>query len=130
MWKIVTNQRSAAAELYALVDAGGKDEAIRSVLGERDAKTPKYFFVEGEINGRGYAFLQEGKTEKAVALFRINTELYPSSWNVWDSLGEALLKAGDVDGAKRMYEKSVALNPENGNGKEALARIAGAWATR
>jgi glyoxylase-like metal-dependent hydrolase (beta-lactamase superfamily II) len=120
IWKVVTNQRSAAAELYALFEAGSPEEAIRKVLAERDAKAPKYYFVEGEINGHGYRFLQEEKTAKAVSLFRINAELYPESWNVFDSLGEALLKSGDADGAKRMYEKSVALNPENRNGKEAL----------
>ncbi|MRR12128.1 tetratricopeptide repeat protein, partial [bacterium] len=125
IWKVVTNQSSAAAELYALVGAGSPDDAIRKVLAERDAKAPKYYFAEGEINGRGYRFLQEEKTSEAVALFRINAELYPESWNAWDSLGEALLKAGDADGAKRMYEKSVALNPENRNGKEALERLQG-----
>jgi glyoxylase-like metal-dependent hydrolase (beta-lactamase superfamily II) len=130
IWKVVTNQRSAAAELYALVGAGSPDETIRRVLAERDAKAPKYYFVEGEINGHGYRFLQEEKTPEAVALFRINAELYPESWNAWDSLGEALLKAGDPDGAKRMYEKSVALNPGNTNGKEALERLQGKATTR
>ncbi len=125
IWKTVTNQRSAAAELYTLVDAGGAEAAIRGVLAERDAKAPKYFFLEAEINGQGYRLLQEGKTEKAITLLRINTGLFPESWNVWDSFGEALLKGGDTEGAKRMYEKSIALNPDNANGREALARLRG-----
>jgi glyoxylase-like metal-dependent hydrolase (beta-lactamase superfamily II) len=130
IWKLVTNQRSAAAELYALVDAGKDEGAIRRVLAERDAKAPKYYFVEGEINGQGYRFMQEGKTAQAVTLFRLGTELFPESWNVWDSLGEALLKSGDPAGAKRMYEKSVALNPGNKNGKEALERMLGEGAAK
>lgn len=130
IWKLVTNQRSAAAELYALVEAGKEESAVRAVLAERDAKAPKYYFVEGEINGQGYRLMQEGKTAKAVTLFRIATELFPESWNVWDSLGEALLKSGDAAGAKRMYERSVALNPENRNGKEALERMRGEGAVK
>ena len=56
-------------------------------------------------------------------MFRINTKLYPDSWNVYDSLGEALLRAGDTDDAAAMYEKSLTLNPESPTGKEALKNI-------
>jgi predicted TPR repeat methyltransferase len=59
-------------------------------------------------------------------MFKINVELYPESWNAYDSLGEALLRAGDTNDAVTMYEKSLALNPENTNGKEVLAQIQGA----
>jgi hypothetical protein len=40
-------------------------------------------------------------------------------------LGEALLKSGDVPGATKAYEKSVALNPGNENSKAVLACIRG-----
>jgi tetratricopeptide (TPR) repeat protein len=63
--------------------------------------------------------------EEAVELFGINVELYPDSWNCYDSLGEALLRAGDTDEAVAMYEKSLALNPDNDNGREVLARLNG-----
>ena len=56
-------------------------------------------------------------------LFRITTELYPDSWNAYDSLGEALLQADKTEEAVKMYEKSLALNPDNANGTEVLARI-------
>ena len=56
-------------------------------------------------------------------MFTVNAELYPESWNAYDSLGEALLAADQVDEAVKMYEKSLALNPDNTNGTEVLTRI-------
>ncbi len=128
MWTCATGQESAARRLYDLIDGGSDEAAVRAVVAERSAPKPKFYFLEPEINLSGYHFLQEGKTAQAVALFRVNAELFPQSWNVYDSLGEALLAAGDAQGAVAMYEKSIALNPENRNGQEALARIRGAAA--
>ena len=56
-------------------------------------------------------------------MFKLNVELFPESWNVYDSLGEALLKAGDTEKAIKMYEKSLTLNPESKSGKDALAKL-------
>ncbi|MBI4914930.1 MAG: MBL fold metallo-hydrolase [Acidobacteria bacterium] len=123
LWSVITKQESAAGKLYELIAQGAGEEAIRQVVAERGAKQPKYYFLEVELNAQAYRFLQEEKVKEATALFRVNVELFPASWNVYDSLGEALLKAGDVPGAVGMYEKSVELNPNNQNGKDALARI-------
>ena len=68
-------------------------------------------------------FLQQNKLEEAITMLEINTELFPDSWNVYDSLGEALLRAGNTGDAAAMYEKSLRLNPENTNGEEALKNI-------
>jgi cytochrome c-type biogenesis protein CcmH/NrfG len=49
--------------------------------------------------------------------------LFPDSFNVWDSLGEAYAKSGNKEKAKECYEKSIALNPSNETGKKALAEL-------
>ena len=67
--------------------------------------------------------LQQEKVDEAVRMFRINADLYPESWNVYDSLGEALLAAGKTSDAITMYKKSIALNPQNEHGKEVLEGI-------
>jgi len=123
MWTAVTGQQSAADRLYALIDEGADAGAIREVIAARGIKPARYYYSEAALNMRGYGFLQENRTPQAVVLFKAIVELYPDSWNAYDSLGEALLSAGDTDGAIRMYEKSVELNPDNQNGKDALARI-------
>jgi glyoxylase-like metal-dependent hydrolase (beta-lactamase superfamily II) len=123
IWSVVTGLKSAAVVLFTLIDQDADEAAIRAVIADRTSESPKYFFVENEINGLGYTFLQADKVEQAVEMFRINVELFPDSWNVYDSLGEALLRAGSTDEAVAMYERSLVINPENTNGKEALAKV-------
>jgi len=52
-------------------------------------------------------------------------ELYPQSWNVYDSLAEAYMMNGDKDLAIEYYEKSLALNPNNTNGARMLQKLKG-----
>jgi len=47
----------------------------------------------------------------------------PESWNTYDSLGEAMLAAGKCEKARKLYEKSLALNPDNENGRRMLAQV-------
>jgi glyoxylase-like metal-dependent hydrolase (beta-lactamase superfamily II) len=121
LWREITGQPSAARTLYTLIDAGADESAIRKVLDNNES--PGYFFSEAEINAYGYVFLRQEKIDRAIKMFNINVHLYPESWNVYDSLGEALLSAGKTNDAVAMYEKSIALNPDNTNGREVLERI-------
>ncbi len=57
--------------------------------------------------------LRAKRTDDAVRIFEWNAELYPGSWNVYDSLGEALMTRGDRASAILNYLKSLELNPDN-----------------
>jgi tetratricopeptide (TPR) repeat protein len=81
--------------------------------------------AERSINAAGYALMADGKLKEAIELFKINVQLYPQSWNVYDSLGEAYANSGDTALAVQNYEKSVQLNPKNDTGKAALAKLKG-----
>ena len=129
LWREVTGQASAARTLYRLLDEGADEAVIGEVLAQRDGEDPGYFFLEAELNAYGYIFLQREMADEAVKMFEFNVELFPESWNVYDSLGEALLRAGSTNEAVEMYEKSLALNPENTSGREVLARIHGQEST-
>ncbi len=123
IWREVTDQASAARTIFTLLDEGADEGAIRRVVADRDSESSEYFFMETEINAYGYGFMQQDKIDNAIAMFRINAELFPDSWNVYDSLGEALLRAGKTDDAVAMYEKSLVLNPDNTNGRDLLKSI-------
>jgi predicted alpha/beta superfamily hydrolase len=75
------------------------------------------------VNGLGYQYLAQNKLEEAIAVFKWNVQHYPGSWNVYDSLGEAIAKKGDTKLAIENYEKSIALNPNNTAGIEALRKL-------
>jgi cytochrome c-type biogenesis protein CcmH/NrfG len=56
-------------------------------------------------------------------VFQRNVQEYPQSYNVYDSLGEAYMDAGQKDLAITNYEKSMQINPENKNGAEKLKQL-------
>lgn len=78
---------------------------------------------EGPTNSMGYYFMGEKDYTSAIKLFQLNVEIYPDSWNVYDSLGEAFKENGDIKLAILNYEKSIELNPDNENGKKILAEL-------
>jgi tetratricopeptide (TPR) repeat protein len=79
--------------------------------------------TEAEINTIGYQLMANKKLEQAIAIFKLNTELFPESYNTWDSLGEAYAAAGKKAEAIENYEKSLKLNPNSESGKTALAKL-------
>ncbi len=62
---------------------------------------------EATVNQAGYLLLGQNRIEDAIGVFRGNVLLYASSANVYDSLGEALERAGRTDEAVANYEKAV-----------------------
>jgi opacity protein-like surface antigen len=68
-------------------------------------------YDEDAINTDGYSLLREGNFAGATALFKLNTLLYPDSYNVWDSYGEALFASGQPEKALKQYQTSINKNP-------------------
>lgn len=106
-------KRSLIRELLPVILRRGVDPALRDY--ERLAATEAAHVETGEdaLNALGYALLRTGAVDPAVALFRYVTEVYPDSWNAWDSLGEAQLAAGDTVAGRSSYARSLRFNPDN-----------------
>jgi len=80
--------------------------------------------TERLVNALGYELLGGGHTEAAIAVFRLNVEAHPASANVYDSLGEAYMTAGQYEPALKNYKKALELNPNDENGERHVAWIA------
>lgn len=92
-----------------------KKEAVRMVNDPRY----KYYEFEDAFNQTGYNLLNNNNLEPAIFVFQMNAELFPESPNVWDSLGEAHLKAGNPEKAKEYYQKAADMDPEGSVGDNA-----------
>ena len=92
--KNVTNTFTKALILSAL---GKNDEASKL---KAEAFTNAQ---EDDVNTLGYQLLNGGKIDDAIEVFKKNTELYPESWNVWDSLAEGYMNKGDKQLAIENY---------------------------
>jgi CubicO group peptidase (beta-lactamase class C family) len=100
----------------------GFEKAIE-IVNEEKKKNAEFQPDENDLNDWGYRLMSKGQDKEAREIFKLNINLYPKSWNTYDSYGEALLKNGQKEEAIKMYSKSVDLNPDNQNGKEVLKRI-------
>jgi len=79
--------------------------------------------TESQLNGIGYSLLQRGRIRDAVLVFERNAARFPQSANVYDSLGEACAAAGDRARAIVNYQRSLELDPKNGNAAEWLRKL-------
>jgi len=107
------------AHLTELFMAGKMDELrtdAKKMVGD-----PLYRYVEfeDELNRAGYRLLGMNQVDGAIFVFQLNTELFPSSANTWDSLGEAHWKAGQTAKAIEFYQHAVQLDPDGLVGENA-----------
>ena len=79
--------------------------------------------IENTMNATGYNLLTSKRVDDAIEVFLLNVKLFPNSWNVYDSLGEAYAAAGKKDLAIKNYERSIELNPKNDNGRKMLETL-------
>ncbi len=92
------------------------NEAVQSKISD-------FLIKEGTVNNIGYFFMNAGMLDRAIEVFKAGTLTFPDSFNVYDSLGEAYMKLGNKELAKKNYEKSLELNPENENARTMLEKL-------
>ena len=101
----------------------GVDAAILKFHEIRDSLAVNDIMEEYALNSIGYEFMGKKQYDKAIKIFKLNVEAFPEAFNVYDSLGEAYMENGDKEMAIKNYEKSIALNPDNENGKKMLEKL-------
>ena len=79
--------------------------------------------MEQKLDDMANIFIDAEKNTEAIEILRLNTVLFPSSWNVYQRLGERLVISGNKKEAIKNFQKSVELNPENDNGINELKKL-------
>jgi imidazolonepropionase-like amidohydrolase len=101
--------------------AGGAASVVDMLRRVRQANPDSPMVSEETINQLGYDLVGQKSGEDALAMFRLNTELYPRSGNAYDSLAETYLGLGDKARAREYYAKALEVQPDYGNAKAARA---------
>ncbi|RWY57445.1 serine hydrolase domain-containing protein [Mucilaginibacter gilvus] len=88
-------------------------------------KHPNDYGFENEVtlNEIGYFLMNAKKLDAAIMVFEYNTTLFPTSSNVFDSLGEAYFNKGDKAKALLNYKRSLKLDATNGAAKAIIAEL-------
>lgn len=117
-------KQGSAADIFGKALAEGGIPSAEKKLKELQRRRPNGPVLdEADFNALGYRLLHEAKLEPALFVFEKTVQLYPDSWNAWDSLGEVSAKAGKRDRAIECYRKSLELNPKNKNGRAMLDKL-------
>lgn len=117
------SRKSIAQTLSATVALRGVDAAVGQYHELKAAAPVTYNFDEQELDTLGYELIKTKDFKAAILIFQLNVEAYPQSFNTYDSLGEAYMDNGDKALAITNYQKSLALNPKNGNGVKMLQKL-------
>jgi cytochrome c-type biogenesis protein CcmH/NrfG len=109
-----------AKEMLGAYASGGIEAAIAAYehVKQRFLRSP-----EADLNDVAYALMSGGHHKDAAAVLEFALREIPDSANLYDSLGEAYMNAGDDEAAARSYRKSLELDPSNDNARQMLTKL-------
>ena len=113
----------AFGEFVSTLRVSGAGEALNRYRVAKASRPAEFSIDEETMNDAGYALLRGKRIADAIEVFKQNATDHPNSWNAHDSLGEAYAADGKTDLAIQSYERSLALNPGNTGGAEALKKL-------
>ncbi|HTR01573.1 MAG TPA: amidohydrolase family protein [Thermoanaerobaculia bacterium] len=95
-----------------------------AILARLHRENPKANLTsEDSLNQLGYDLYAAKLNDASIAVFRLNTELYPTSGNTFDSLAETYRRLGDEKQARAMYARALEVQPDYPNAKAARAIV-------
>jgi len=105
-------RKSAISEFWAVAtQRSAASNATRLFRSARQRDPKAFLFPEAILNQLAYARLQDGDTDDAVELFKLNVEAYPTSSNAQDSLADGHAARGQNDLALAAEQKCLELLP-------------------
>jgi CubicO group peptidase (beta-lactamase class C family) len=99
--------------LHRRAAAIGLDSAIAEYRILQKSGNPDYDFAEVVLNSYAYILMRSGKVDEAIKVFKLNTEIYPRSFNVFDSLADGYEKAGNKALAIESCKKALQIDPSS-----------------
>jgi CubicO group peptidase (beta-lactamase class C family) len=118
-------KKSIAETLYKIAVEKNVASAVAEYRKLKAENSPTYDFSENELNTLGYQLLGMKRTKDAIEIFKLNVEMFPTSSNPYDSLGETYLADDQKDLALVNYKKAAELNPKNANALLIVKRLEG-----
>jgi CubicO group peptidase (beta-lactamase class C family) len=118
-------KRFLAQDLGETLLSRGPEATIARYRELKQTRPNDYNFDERALNNLGQMALSRGRRADAIAIFQLNTEEYPKSGNVYDSLAEAYAKDGQKEKAIASYRKALELDPKNENAAAKLKELEG-----
>ena len=121
----VTRPAPLATVISDVAVAVNSDSAIRAYRALRDRYYGRdaYDFSEMSLNNAALKVGQAKKYDDAMALLRLNEELYPTSSGVYVARGNVNLIRGDTTAAAAAFREALKRDPRNGEARGRLRDI-------
>ena len=121
------DNRHSIAVVYGTILVKQGPDAAACALNAIRGDTAHYYLNEWDFNQLGGNLLNlskfEGHGQLALEVFKLNTMMFPNSANTYDSYAYGLRAMGKRKEAIQMYQKSIAMDPGNEDGKAALKEL-------
>jgi len=111
--------------LYDIVEEKGLPAALAELdtLRERYYGSGAYDFGESQLNIAAFRLGRANKFDEAMAVLRLNEELYPNSSGMYVFRGNVLLMKADTAGAAAAYREAIRRDTTNNEAKGRLRDI-------
>jgi CubicO group peptidase (beta-lactamase class C family) len=83
----------------------------------------KFQFGRYHLDEMGYWLIDREHFQDAIDIMAFNVELHPDNERCFDSLGDAYRASGDIENAKKWYEKALAIKPDKDNTRKKLEEL-------
>lgn len=97
------------------------EKALEGFANMRAQDSNSNLVEEHRFNRLGYRYIRDEDYENAIAVFKMNTQLFPTSSNVYDSLADAYKRSGDSAQAFTFYKKALELDSGNERAKKFIS---------
>jgi tetratricopeptide (TPR) repeat protein len=121
--EVIASRQPISEVMVKTIEEKGVATAIQQYRELEAGQPDKYDFGENELIGLGYQLIHGKKLPEAIEIFKLSVEIFPNSYNTYDSLAEAYMDNGDRNLATQNYQKSLQLNPGNTNATEMLKKL-------
>jgi CubicO group peptidase (beta-lactamase class C family) len=99
------------------------EQALAAYRAALKANPEEESLSERELNSWGLRMHEQGEFDGAIALLKINTELYSDSVNTNDSVGYVYRQRGQFDQALQWYRKALEVDPDYPSALKAIAEL-------
>ena len=114
-------KKSAFFEFKNVYETKGLEASIQKM---KELKSDShYYFLHPEFDTYAYLLMKQDKLSDALEIFTLLAEFFPESYIAFDSLGEAYLRKGDKEKAKKYFSRSLELNPKNENARKRIDEL-------
>jgi polyisoprenoid-binding protein YceI len=117
------NPPGIADTVNRVLRANGVDAAITTYRELRANRPAMFGFGADQLDALGHQLAEQGRLADALALLRLNAELYGTTPGILEGLGETEALANDPTAALETYQRALVVSPQSTSAREMIRHL-------